>query len=195
METLIEAVDAHLSRGRVDQPLHGPFVARAATLGSGDIEVASLFDLTGNLNIYGIQEMNVSKYTIDSINKNGGVLGRQLKLHAYDTQSKIELYSRYAQEIGSNDKIAAVVGGFTGASREAARPVLSRFSKLLFFPTIDEGGECDRFCFMQGSDCLQQEGPLISWAAKNVGKTRRFPPTSSTAHTTVSKVQRASRPQ
>lgn len=149
----------------------GPFVVRAATLGSDDIEVASLFDLTGNLNIYGIQEMNVSKYTIDSINKNGGVLGRQLKLHAYDTQSKIELYSRYAQEIGSNDKIAAVVGGFTGASREAARPVLSRFSKLLFFPTIDEGGECDRFCFMQGSDCLQQEGPLISWAAKNVGKT------------------------
>ncbi len=148
-----------------------PAIVRAATLGSGEIEVASLFDLTGNLNIYGIQEMNVSKYTIEAINKDGGVLGRQLKLHPYDTQSKIELYSRYAQEIGANDKIVAVVGGFTGASREAARPVLSRFGKLLFFPTIDEGGECDRFCFMQGTDCLQQEGPLITWAAKNIGTT------------------------
>jgi branched-chain amino acid transport system substrate-binding protein len=143
----------------------------ASSKGDGEIQVASMFDLTGNLNIYGVQQMNVSKYAIDSINKNGGVLGKKLKLVAYDTQSKIELYSRYAQEIGVNDKIAAVVGCFTGASREAARPVLSRYKKILFFPTIDEGGECDKYTFMQGTDCLQQEGPLIEWAAKNVGKT------------------------
>lgn len=135
------------------------------------IEVASMFDLTGNLNIYGVQAMNASKYAIESINKAGGVLGRPLKLHAYDTQSKIELYSRYSQEIGANKNIAAVVGCFTGASREASRPILSRNRKLLFFPTIDEGGECDKFTFMQGTDCLQQESPLIDWAVKNVGKT------------------------
>jgi urea transport system substrate-binding protein len=134
------------------------------------LHVASLFDLTGNLNIYGIQEMNVSRYAIDSINASGGVLGKKLVLHEYDTQSKIELYSRYAQEVGANDQITAVVGCFTGASREAARPVLSRNKKLLFFPTIDEGGECDKYCFMQGTDCVQQEGPLLDWAIKNGGK-------------------------
>lgn len=150
--------------------LGAPMIVRASTLGDGEIHVASMFDLTGNLNIYGIQQMNVSKYAIASINKSGGVLGRELVLHDYDTQSKIELYSRYAQEIGANDDIAAVVGCFTGASREAARPILSRFKKLLFFPTIDEGGECDRFTFMQGTDCKQQEGPLIEWAAQNAGK-------------------------
>lgn len=149
--------------------LGGPAVLRAAE--QDEIHVASMFDLTGNLNIYGIQEMNVSKYAIDAINQAGGVMGKKLVLHAYDTQSKIELYSRYAQEIGTNEDIAAVVACFTGASREAARPVLSRFKKLLFFPTIDEGGECDRFCFMQGTDCVQQEGPLIEWAAKNAGDT------------------------
>jgi urea transport system substrate-binding protein len=143
----------------------------AADAAGGEIHVASMFDLTGNLNIYGVQAMNVSKYAIDSINKSGGVLGKRLVLHAYDTQSKIELYSRYAQEIGADSRIAAVVGCFTGASREAARPVLSRYGKILFFPTIDEGGECDKLTFMQGSDCLQQEAPLIEWAAKNVGKT------------------------
>jgi branched-chain amino acid transport system substrate-binding protein len=136
-----------------------------------EIHVASMFDLTGNLNIYGVQLMNVSKYAIDEINKAGGVLGKKVVLHTYDTQSKIELYSRYAQEIGADPKICAVVGCFTGASREAARPVLSRYNKILFFPTIDEGGECDKFTFMQGTDCLQQEGPLIDWAVKNAGKT------------------------
>lgn len=149
--------------------LGAPAISRAASSGN-EIHVASMFDLTGNLNIYGVQQMNVSKYAIDSINKNGGVLGKKLVLHAYDTQSKIELYSRYAQEIGSNSDIAAVVACFTGASREAARPVLSRYGKILFFPTFDEGGECDKLTFMQGSDCVQQEGPLIDWATKNVGK-------------------------
>jgi branched-chain amino acid transport system substrate-binding protein len=149
--------------------LSAPAVLRAAA--QDEIHVASMFDLTGNLNIYGVQQMNVSKYAIEAINEAGGVLGKKLVLNAYDTQSKIELYSRYAQEIGTNEQIAAVVACFTGASREAARPVLSRFKKLLFFPTIDEGGECDRFCFMQGTDCVQQEGPLIEWAAKNAGNT------------------------
>ncbi|MGY3484676.1 urea transport system substrate-binding protein [Bradyrhizobium sp. USDA 4011] len=144
-----------------------PAIVRAE---DSTLHVASLFDLTGNLNIYGIQEMNVSRYAIDAINASGGVLGKKVTLHEYDTQSKIELYSRYAQEVGSNDQISAVVGCFTGASREAARPVLSRNKKLLFFPTIDEGGECDKYCFMQGTDCVQQEGPLLDWAIKNGGK-------------------------
>lgn len=141
-----------------------------AAVGSEPIEVASLFDLTGNLNIYGIMQMNVSRYAIDAINASGGVLGRELKLHTFDTQSKIELYSRYAQEIGANDKIVAVVGCFTGASREATRPILSRFKKPLFFPTIDEGGECDRYTLMQGTDCVQQQTPLVTWATEKVGK-------------------------
>ena len=144
-----------------------PAIVRAE---APELHVASLFDLTGNLNIYGIQEMNVSRYTIEAINQAGGVLGKKVVLHEYDTQSKIELYSRYAQEVGASDNITAVVGGFTGASREAARPVLSRNGKLLFFPTIDEGGECDKYCFMQGTDCVQQEGPLIAWAIKEGGK-------------------------
>jgi urea transport system substrate-binding protein len=144
-----------------------PAIVRAE---ASELQVASLFDLSGNLNIYGIQEMNVSRYAIAAINEAGGVLGKKVVLHQYDTQSKIELYSRYAQEVGASDDITAVVGGFTGASREAARPVLSRNKKLLFFPTIDEGGECDRYCFMEGTDCVQQEGPLLDWAIKNGGK-------------------------
>lgn len=146
-----------------------PF-ARAASK-SGPIHVASMFDVTGGLSIYGLPEMNVSRMAVQSINASGGVLGRQLQLHEYDTQSKIELYSRYAQEIGANDEICAVVGCITGASREAARPILSKNSKLLFFPSVDEGGECDKYTFMQGSDCLQMSSPLVDWAVKNAGST------------------------
>ena len=50
-----------------------PSIVRAE---SATLHVASLFDLTGNLNIYGIQEMNVSRYAIEAINQAGGVLGK-----------------------------------------------------------------------------------------------------------------------
>jgi urea transport system substrate-binding protein len=170
----IKKMSAHVNRRNVLElgllgasALAMPAIVPAEEL---SLHVASLFDLTGNLNIYGIQEMNVSRYAIDAINEAGGVLGKKIVLHEYDTQSKIELYSRYAQEVGASDQITAVVGGLTGASREAARPVLSRNKKLLFFPTIDEGGECDKYCFMQGTDCVQQEGPLLDWTIKNGGK-------------------------
>ena len=170
----------HAGPGRRDFLKASTTLAGAAMLGrasrvfSADakpIHVASMFDVTGGLSVYGLPEMNVSRMTVEHINKSGGVLGRPLQLHEYDTQSKIELYSRYAQEIGANDDIAVVVGCITGASREAARPVLSKNGKLLFFPSVDEGGECDKYTFMQGADCLQMETPLVNWAVKNAGKT------------------------
>lgn len=150
----------------------GPVSSSQSGKGSGSLKVASMFDLTGNLNIYGVPQLAASQLAIKAINADGGVLGRQLELISYNTKSQIDLYSRYAQDIGQSDEIPMVVGCFTGASREAARPVLSRHNKLLFFPTIDEGGECDKFTFMQGTDVLQQEGPLIDWAIENSG--RRF---------------------
>lgn len=149
--------------------LLGGVVGCGETAEAAPIQVASMFDVTGGLSIYGEPEMNVSRMAIESINKSGGVLGRQVKLNEYDTQSKIELYSRYAQEISANDDISIVVGCITGASREAARPILTKNNKLLFFPSVDEGGECDKYCFMQGADCLQMETPLVDWAIKNAG--------------------------
>lgn len=138
---------------------------------SGDkIVGASMFDQTGNLSIYGAQMMDMSQYAVDQINAAGGVLGRQIELRKYDTQSKIELYSRYAQEIAANDDVQITVACITSASREAARPVLVRGNKLLFYPVIYEGGVCDKLVFVQGSDPQQQQIPLIDWAFENVGK-------------------------
>ena len=52
--------------------------ARAASAEA--IEVASMFDLTGDLNLYGVQAMQASHFAVDSINRAGGVLGRPLTL-------------------------------------------------------------------------------------------------------------------
>lgn len=150
-----------------------PSLARAAGKGAaaGPIKVASLFDATGILSIYGSQMTAMSRFAVADINRKGGVLGRKVELKTFDTQSKIELYSRFAQQLGADKSIALVVGGITSASREAIRPVLNRFNKLLFYPVIYEGGVCDKLVFVQGSDPQQQQTPLIKWAIQNVGST------------------------
>lgn len=149
-----------------------PSLARAAsTRGAATVKVASLFDATGNLSIYGSQMTAMSKFAVADLNRKGGVLGRQIELKTFDTQSKIELYSRFAQELGADKSIELVVGGITSASREAIRPVFDRFGKLLFYPVIYEGGVCDKLVFVQGSDPQQQQTPLIKWAVQNVGST------------------------
>src|SRR4051812_20211014 len=128
-----------------------PAAARRVVRRADTVKVASMFDQTGNLSVYGAQMMDMSKFTNASINKQGGVLGKKLELVARDTQSRIDLYSRYAQELGANKDIVCVVACITSASREATRPVLvDRYGKLLFYPVIYEGGVCDKWVFVAG---------------------------------------------
>src|SRR6185436_16510692 len=53
------------------------------------IKIGSLHDLTGGLNIYGIQQAQGLKLAVDDINKKGGVLGKQIEVVEYDSQSEL----------------------------------------------------------------------------------------------------------
>ena len=64
---------------------------------------------------------------VEEANAAGGLLGRQIKLINYDTQSNMQLYTQFAQQAALKDKVAVVHGGITSASREVdpagARPL------------------------------------------------------------------------
>src|SRR5947208_11985493 len=59
-----------------------------ASAQSGEIPVGSLLDGTGPINIYGLPMIESTKFAIDDINAQGGVLGRRLRLVQLDAQSK-----------------------------------------------------------------------------------------------------------
>ena len=63
------------------------------------IKIGSLHDLTGGLNIYGIQQAQGLKLAVAEINKNGGVLGKQIEIVEYDTQSELSKYTQYANTL------------------------------------------------------------------------------------------------
>src|SRR6202162_6579055 len=88
------------------------------------INVASIHDLSGGLDIYGKPMVDALTFAIEEANAAGGLLSRQLQLVNYDTQSSMQLYTQFAQQAALKDKVAVVHGGITSASREVIRPVL-----------------------------------------------------------------------
>jgi urea transport system substrate-binding protein len=134
------------------------------------INVASIHDLSGGLDIYGKPMVDALTLAIEEANAAGGLLGRQIKLINYDTQSNMQLYTQFAQQAALKDKVAVVHGGITSASREAIRPLLKRFNTLYFYNTLYEGGVCDRNIFCTGSTPAQTVEKLVPYVQKKWGK-------------------------
>src|SRR5580698_3155061 len=134
------------------------------------IGVASIHDLSGGLDIYGKPMVDALTLAIEEANAAGGLLGRQIKLINYDTQSSMQIYTQFAQQAALKDKVAVVHGGITSASREVIRPVLDKFKTLYFYNTQYEGGVCDRNQFDTGVTPAQTVEKLVPYAMKKWGK-------------------------
>ncbi|MCB8883443.1 transporter substrate-binding protein [Acidisoma cellulosilytica] len=149
--------------------LSTPFIARNA-LAAEPIKVGCLLDQSGPLGLSGQPMLQATQYAVKVINDQGGLLGRPLQLVVYDTQSSMQLYTQYAQQLALKDKVAVVHGGITSASREAIRPIFDRFKTLYFYNTQYEGGVCDRDIFCTGTTPAQTVSHIVPYALKNWGK-------------------------
>jgi urea transport system substrate-binding protein len=160
--------------------LKGSATAAAALAGTGFAErafaqadavnIASIHDLSGGLDIYGKPMVDALMLAVEEANAAGGLLGRKLNLISYDPQSNMQLYTQFAQQAAIKDKVAVVHGGITSASREVIRPVLDRFKTLYFYNTQYEGGVCDRNQFDTGVTPAQTVEKLVPHAMKKWGK-------------------------
>ena len=134
------------------------------------IKVAGIHDASGGLDIYGQPMIATLNFAVEELNAAGGLLGKQVQLINYDPQSNIQLYTQFATQAATRDKVAVVHGGITSASREAIRPVLKRFQTLYFYNTQYEGGVCDRNIFCMGSGPAQNVTKLVPYVMNKWGK-------------------------
>ncbi|GAA5144451.1 urea ABC transporter substrate-binding protein [Microbacterium pseudoresistens] len=132
--------------------------------GGDVIKVGSVLDMTGPLNVYSLVKSQVAELAIDDINQSGGVLGRQLELIQYDSQSSTAKNVEFANQLVNKDQVAVVMGGTTSAAREAMRPVLDRAETLYFFNAGYEGGVCDINEITTGETASQYIKPLFDYA-------------------------------
>lgn len=134
------------------------------------VTIGALHDLSGNLNIYGIQQSKALHLAVEQINENGGVNGKTVKVVEYDTQSSISKYTQYATTLILRDQVKAIFGGLASSAREAVRPIVHRNRIPYFYSALYEGGVCDRYTFLTGVTPSQQLGVLMKWAVENIGR-------------------------
>lgn len=133
------------------------------------VRIGAIFDKTGGLNIYGIQQSRALRLAVDEINAAGGVAGARVEVAEADAQSEDAKYTQYTTTLILKDKVQALFAGLTSSSREAIRPIVRRSKIPYFYSSLYEGGACDRQTFVTGATASQQLSVLVKWAIKKYG--------------------------
>ncbi len=135
-----------------------------------EIVIATIFDQSGGLEVYGTPMNMTAQLAVDEINEAGGLLGKKVRMVVYDPQSNMNQYAQFAQAAALKEKVAIVQGGITSASREVMRPILDRYKTLLWYSVHYEGGVCDMNTMVSGSSAFQQTIPITEYGLKTFGK-------------------------
>ncbi|MGH1427391.1 MAG: transporter substrate-binding domain-containing protein [Arenicella sp.] len=138
---------------------------------SGSIAVGVLFSQSGSMAVTEKAHLEGTLLAIREINENGGVLGKIIAPIIENPGSSPHQYSLLAKDILSkNDRVSAVFGCCSSASRKAVLPVIERFGSMLFYPSFYEGFEYSPSIIYTGASPNQTVIPLIKYLFNNYGK-------------------------
>ena len=181
-DEIVSASTHNGSRRRVLQALGAATVAGLPTWGLGqptaqvnatgkaitdaEVTVGQLHSATGTMAISETGSIQAEQLAIDQINAMGGILGRKIKVIKEDGASDWPTFAEKSKKLLVNDKVAAVFGCWTSASRKAVLPVFERENGLLYYPTFYEGLEQSKNVIYTGQEATQQIIYSLDWAQK-----------------------------
>ncbi|MEJ0034506.1 MAG: urea ABC transporter substrate-binding protein [Gammaproteobacteria bacterium] len=134
-----------------------------------EVYVGQLHSATGTMAISETGSIQAEQLAIDQINATGGILGRKIKVIQEDGASDWPTFAEKAKKLLVQDKVAAVFGCWTSASRKAVLPVFEKENGLLYYPTFYEGLEQSKNVFYTGQEATQQIIAGLDWIAKTKG--------------------------
>ncbi len=131
------------------------------------IKIGGLGPLTGPLAIYGVTATNGSKLAFEEINKNGGILGKQVEFVLFDEKGDsteaVTAYNRLVDE-----GIVALVGDITSKPSLAVAEIAAQDNMPMITPTgtqfniTEAGPNVFRVCFTD-----PYQGVILASLAKN----------------------------
>ena len=130
------------------------------------IKLGHYGSLTGKDGAFGAATRKGVILAIDEINAKGGVLGKKIELVIVDGASDWPTFAEKAKKLLVNDKVAAVFGCWTSASRKAVLPVFEKENGLLYYPTFYEGLEQSKNVIYTGQEATQQILYGLDWTSK-----------------------------
>jgi len=140
---------------------------------AGPIKIGIATDITGPIAPAGNADWQVAQFTIEEINKSGGILGQPIELYLEDTASDPKIAVGNVRRLIQERKVNVVIGGITSAMRQAIKdPIVNRGRTLYIYPQLYEGQECTKDLFCTGPTPAQQCDKLIPYLIKTIGKKR-----------------------
>jgi urea transport system substrate-binding protein len=138
------------------------------------VTVGILHSLTGTMAISETGAQEAEKLAIKQINESGGILGRQIKVIQEDGASDWPTFAEKSRKLLRNDKVAAVFGCWTSASRKAVLPIFEQENGILYYPTFYEGLEQSKNVIYTGQEATQQILAGLDWVAEEKGAKTYF---------------------
>jgi urea transport system substrate-binding protein len=135
------------------------------------VKLGLLHSLSGTIALAEAALVDAEKLAIEEINAAGGVLGRKIDMVIEDGASDWPTFAEKTKKLLQRDKVAAIVGCYTSASRKAILPALNQHKGLLYYPTYYEGQEQDKSVLYTSQEATQSVIAAIEWMAKQQGKT------------------------
>src|SRR5260370_6631341 len=129
-------------------------IAKAAE--SDTIKVGILHTLSGTIAIIETSLHNAELLAIEEINAKGGVLGKKIQPVVEDPQSLVQVFADKAKKLLLEDKVVAVLGCYTSASRQSVLPVFEENNWVLLYPTLYEAQDRSKTCFDTPANPNQQ---------------------------------------
>jgi urea transport system substrate-binding protein len=133
------------------------------------VTVGILHSVTGTMAISETGSVQAEKLAIEQINAMGGVLGRQIEYIQEDGASDWPTFAEKSKKLLVQDKVAAVFGCWTSASRKAVLPVFEQYNGMLYYPTFYEGLEQSPNVIYTGQEATQQILAGLDWVTREKG--------------------------
>lgn len=133
------------------------------------VRVGILFSETGVTSTIESSQLQGALLGIDEINEAGGIDGRELVAVRYDPQSTPSRYAELAERLIVQDGVNVIFGCYMSSSRKAVIPVIEKWNKLLFYPTLYEGFEFSGNVIYTGAAPNQNSVQLAEFMTTNFG--------------------------
>lgn len=138
------------------------------------LKIGVLHSLSGTMAISERSLVDAVQLAVDEINSQGGLLNRRLIAVIEDGASDPSTFARKAERLIIEEKVCALFGCWTSASRKAVLPVVEEHDHLLFYPLQYEGFESSRNIIYTGASPNQQIIPAVEWCLHELERKRSF---------------------
>jgi urea transport system substrate-binding protein len=129
----------------------------------GSIRIGILHSLSGTMTASERPLQELLVMLIEQQNARGGLLGRPLEPVIVNPHSDPKAYPELTRKLIHDDKVAAIFGCWSSASRKEVLPIVERDNALLFYPSQYEGEESSRNIFYTGATPPQQAIPAVNF--------------------------------